>query len=206
MTNPYPYSYGGFTGSEVHNDGEIYAAAVWRVWENFQAAGVSKNTLWDYLIDGMNYTPAGPTMDQMRDGILQSAAGSGHECLIWKGFAAQGIGTGAKVRVRGPNYTVTESFGVPSNCQGGGSNVAPSASFTSSVNGLTASFTDTSTDSDGTIASRSWSFGDGASSTATNPSHTYTSRRNLLRLAHGHRQRWPQQQHQQERHGHGTDG
>ena len=34
-----------------------------------------------------------------------------------------------------------------------------------------------STDPDGTIASYSWNFGDGATSAATNPSHTYTSAR-----------------------------
>jgi PKD repeat protein len=32
-----------------------------------------------------------------------------------------------------------------------------------------------STDSDGTIVSRAWTFGDGGTSTATNPSHTYTA-------------------------------
>ncbi len=58
---------------------------------------------------------------------------------------------------------------------GGGGNAAPVANFTSSTNGLTASFTDTSTDSDGTIASRSWNFGDGATSTLANPSRTYTA-------------------------------
>lgn len=52
-------------------------------------------------------------------------------------------------------------------------NVAPTASFTSSCAGLTCTFTDTSTDSDGTIASRSWTFGDGGTSTATNPSHAF---------------------------------
>src|SRR6185437_5425401 len=31
------------------------------------------------------------------------------------------------------------------------------------------------TDSDGTISSRSWTFGDGGTSTATNPSHTYAA-------------------------------
>lgn len=55
------------------------------------------------------------------------------------------------------------------------SNNPPTASFTSSVTDLTASFTDTSTDSDGFIASRSWNFGDSATSTAQNPSHTYAS-------------------------------
>jgi len=56
---------------------------------------------------------------------------------------------------------------------GGGGNVAPVANFTFSTSGLTANFTDSSTDSDGTIASRSWNFGDGTTSTATNPSKTY---------------------------------
>ena len=36
-------------------------------------------------------------------------------------------------------------------------------------------FTDTSADSDGTIASRSWNFGDSTTSTATNPSKTYAA-------------------------------
>jgi PKD repeat protein len=57
----------------------------------------------------------------------------------------------------------------------GGTNAAPTANFTFTTSGLTASFTDTSTDSDGTIASRSWSFGDGGTSTATNPSRTYAA-------------------------------
>jgi xanthomonalisin len=58
---------------------------------------------------------------------------------------------------------------------GGTTNVPPVASFGDSISGLTVSFTDSSTDSDGSIASRSWNFGDGGTSTATNPSHTYTA-------------------------------
>jgi PKD repeat protein len=56
-----------------------------------------------------------------------------------------------------------------------GDNAAPAANFTFTTMGLTAIFTDTSTDSDGTIASWAWSFGDGSSSTAKNPSHTYAT-------------------------------
>ncbi len=56
-----------------------------------------------------------------------------------------------------------------------GVNAPPTANFTYTTNGLTATFTDTSTDSDGTIASRSWNFGDGGTSTATSPSHTYAT-------------------------------
>jgi subtilisin family serine protease len=60
---------------------------------------------------------------------------------------------------------------------GGGTptNAAPVASFTNSCTGLSCTFTDASTDSDGTIASRSWNFGDGTTSTAANPSKTYAA-------------------------------
>ena len=61
---------------------------------------------------------------------------------------------------------------------GGGSppaNVPPVANFSDSISGLSVNFTDSSTDSDGSIASRSWNFGDGSTSTATNPSHTYAA-------------------------------
>jgi PKD repeat protein len=46
----------------------------------------------------------------------------------------------------------------------------PTASFTATTSGLTASLTDTST---GAPTSWSWSFGDGSISTAQSPSHTY---------------------------------
>jgi xanthomonalisin len=58
---------------------------------------------------------------------------------------------------------------------GGGGNVPPVANFSDTVSGLAVSFTDSSTDSDGTIASRSWNFGDGSTSTTTSPSHTYAA-------------------------------
>ncbi|MBL8297399.1 MAG: pre-peptidase C-terminal domain-containing protein [Rhodanobacteraceae bacterium] len=54
-------------------------------------------------------------------------------------------------------------------------NTPPVANFSFATNGLSANFTDSSTDSDGTIASRSWNFGDSTTSTATNPSKTYTA-------------------------------
>ncbi len=77
--------------------------------------------------------------------------------------------------------TVTDNAGATNTKTGtvtvssGPGNVAPVANFTSSTSGLTATFTDSSTDSDGTIASRSWNFGDGGTSTATNPTRTYAA-------------------------------
>lgn len=54
-------------------------------------------------------------------------------------------------------------------------NLPPVASFTQSINNLAVNFSDTSTDSDGSIASRNWNFGDGSSSTAANPAKTYAT-------------------------------
>lgn len=58
---------------------------------------------------------------------------------------------------------------------GGTTNTPPVANFSVTTSGLTATFTDSSTDSDGSIASHAWSFGDGGTSTAASPSHTYTA-------------------------------
>jgi len=54
-------------------------------------------------------------------------------------------------------------------------NQAPTANFTFSCSVLTCSFTSTSSDPDGSIASYSWTFGDGGTSTAQNPSHIYVT-------------------------------
>ena len=54
-------------------------------------------------------------------------------------------------------------------------NDPPTADFTSSNSDLTALFTDTSTDTDGTVVSWDWDFGDSGTSTAQNPSHAYAA-------------------------------
>ena len=60
---------------------------------------------------------------------------------------------------------------------GGTGNSPPVAHFSFVANGLTENFSDSSTDPNGnaTITSRAWTFGDGSTSTATNPSHTYAA-------------------------------
>jgi subtilisin family serine protease len=54
-------------------------------------------------------------------------------------------------------------------------NKAPSASFTFTTEGLTASFTDTSTDADSDITKWSWNFGDGTTSSLQHPEKTYSA-------------------------------
>lgn len=56
-----------------------------------------------------------------------------------------------------------------------GSPSIPDAVFSYSPSGLTVQFTDKSTDQGGTIASYSWDFGDGQTSTSKSPSHTYAA-------------------------------
>ncbi|TLZ45671.1 MAG: PKD domain-containing protein [Gammaproteobacteria bacterium] len=64
------------------------------------------------------------------------------------------------------------SHPIVSGSSGGGT---PTANFTYSASALTVSFTDTSTDSGGTIGSHAWTFGDGGTSSAPNPTHTYAA-------------------------------
>jgi hypothetical protein len=109
-------TYGDVTGAEVHADGEVYGAIGWQLMQNFGAE--RRSDLFTYLVDGMNFTPAQPTYEQMRDGILQAANGSADDqCLIWNAFAKYGVGVGATGVVKGKAVIVTESFVVPQNCQ-----------------------------------------------------------------------------------------
>ncbi len=73
--------------------------------------------------------------------------------------------------------TVTDNANATNSVQHGvtvsQANQSPTAAFTSSCTNLTCNFTNQSSDPDGTIASSSWTFGDGQTSTASNPSHIY---------------------------------
>lgn len=91
---------------------------MWRVRASYLAAGLTVDDLQGDWVDGMNYTPAGPAFEDMRDGMLQSVAGTGRECLIWRGFAQTGIGVGVTGTVnRRGQVSVTESFALPASCQ-----------------------------------------------------------------------------------------
>jgi hypothetical protein len=112
----YPLTYGNVTGAEVHNDGEIYAAVVWRMIELF---GSRRNELFHYVVDGMNFTPSTPAYEDMRDGILASVANgpTPSDCnLVWQAFAQFGIGVGAQGTVTATGVQITESFQMPENC------------------------------------------------------------------------------------------
>jgi PKD repeat protein len=75
--------------------------------------------------------------------------------------------------------TVTDNQGATNSVQHpvtvSQANQSPTAAFTSSCTNLTCNFTNQSSDPDGSIASSSWNFGDGQTSTAASPSHTYSA-------------------------------
>jgi hypothetical protein len=117
----YPYTYKDLcnAGCEVHNDGEIYAAATWKFRELALAAGLSNEQAYTWWVQGMNYTPAGPSMENMRDGMVQAATVLGRDaCIVWRAFASRGIGVGSSAVLTkgGRSVSVTESFAVPPGC------------------------------------------------------------------------------------------
>lgn len=101
------------------------------------------------------------------------------------------FGDGATSTVQSPSHTyatggtrsvtltVTDNQGatasVSQNVTVTAANQPPVASFTFNCSALTCSFMSTSSDPDGTIGAYSWAFGDGATSTAQSPSHTYAT-------------------------------
>ena len=90
-------------------------------------------------------------------------SGAGAGTVRWSAVDAEGL--------------VTAYWFYPTtvNCAGGGTlPTAPAASFSWICQKLVCTFTDQSTD-DGTIVSWAWTFGDGGTSTAQNPSHTYAA-------------------------------
>ncbi|HXW04556.1 MAG TPA: M36 family metallopeptidase [Vicinamibacterales bacterium] len=161
----YPLTYSSVTGSSVHNDGEIYAAAMWRLRELWLASGRSMDALWDVVVGGMNFTPSRPAYEDMRDGILAASTTTEGDCVIWQAFAQFGIGQGADGREScfGPfcSVSITQSFVVPSICSSTPPpNTAPSVTISTPANnssftvGTAISFSGSASDAeDGSLSS-----------------------------------------------------
>jgi PKD repeat protein len=108
---------------------------------------------------------------------LVTTDGAGHAAFSVTLSATTGIGTTLTATATRLSSGATSEF---SACIAATSGVPPvakaSALPTSGSAPLATQFSSAgSTDPDGTIASYSWNFGDGGSSTAANPSHTYSS-------------------------------
>ena len=92
------------------------------------------------------------------------------------------ITSGSNGNAAGPGYDLASGRGsviwsaAYAELGGTGGNTAPVANFGFSTSRLTAAFTDTSTDAENNIVGHAWDFGDGSTSTATNPSHKYAAK------------------------------
>lgn len=77
--------------------------------------------------------------------------------------------------------TVTDDDGASSvrtltvTASAGGTNIPPMPNFNRPCTSRTCTFTDRTSENDGSIVARSWDFGDGTTSTAASPTHSYAS-------------------------------
>ena len=112
----YPNTYKAITGQEVHADGEVYAAIMWRLASLMGGTEAARAQLLTYFVDAMNYIPATPGYEDMRAGLLQATPETLH-CSVWNAFAAYGVGQGSSAVITRNGVTITESFTVPAACQ-----------------------------------------------------------------------------------------
>ncbi len=103
-------------GCEVHDDGEIWAAALWDLRQFYVgdlglAAGrVAADEL---IVEGLMLTPPLPSMLDARDAILQAelASGGTNQADLWQVFAGRGMGCSAFSA--GDTGTVGAAFDIP---------------------------------------------------------------------------------------------
>ncbi len=111
----YPNTYADITGESVHNDGEIYAAIIWRLITFLGNTDENRAQLLTYFVDAMNHIPATPTYENMRTGLL-TATPLEMNCTVWSAFAEYGVGVGSSATVTASGVSVTESFAIPEGC------------------------------------------------------------------------------------------
>ena len=152
-----PGCYGG-----VHADGEVLMGAAWKVRANLQAVNgdAAGGLIADTLFLGwMNAYDQGTIRSIIETQWLTLDDDNGN------------INDGT------PNWQEINDGFLEQGFPGFFPNGAPTASFTSDTTGgsapLTVNFSDTSVGN--TILAWSWDFGDGSTSTAQNPTHTYLS-------------------------------
>jgi extracellular elastinolytic metalloproteinase len=119
----YTRTYANVAGTGVHFDGEVYAAAMWRLRELWLGSGRTADSLFGHFVDGMNYTPSTPAYEDMRSGMLAAIANTAGAdatarcALVWQAFAQFGIGVGAKGTVlSSTSVSITPSSTARSDC------------------------------------------------------------------------------------------
>ena len=123
----------GSQASEVHNQGEIWCAALWDARANLitKLGFTNGNRLILQLVtDALPLTPANPNFIQARDAIIQADQinnNGTNRMELWAAFARRGMGANATSPDSSTTIGVVESFDLPDNLQ-----VNPSLAFTAS--------------------------------------------------------------------------
>ncbi|PKQ22127.1 MAG: cell surface protein, partial [Actinobacteria bacterium HGW-Actinobacteria-5] len=167
------------------NDGRLRYGVYTGVQNVIDSAKSYNDGAWHYLVAQQDTTVG---MQLWVDGVLvgtnpQTAAQNytGYWRLggdnTWGGNTSNYF-AGSLDEVAVYSRTLPQSEILDHLAKGGGDlpNVNPTASFTYSVNKLAVNFNGSgSSDSDGTVASYLWNFGDGGSSTLAEPTHSYAA-------------------------------
>lgn len=120
----------------------------------------AQDEMADLLVGGTKRTFGGVFVNGMFEMIDINGSGGESMADTWTIFGDPSL----QLRTPGtPNGPVS------------GGNIPPTANFTYSDNLLQVTFTDASSDSDGSVVSWAWNFGDGNTSTLQNPVHTFAA-------------------------------
>lgn len=119
----HPWTYGDLctkhsNGCEEHADGEIWAAALWKMRSNIIDNGGTAATADQLVVDGLKLTPESPSMLDARDAIVLAALvtnWSAYQCAIWEAFADSGMGWSASSLGHNDDEP-SEAFDLPDTC------------------------------------------------------------------------------------------
>jgi Fungalysin metallopeptidase (M36)/PA domain/Ig-like domain CHU_C associated/Secretion system C-terminal sorting domain/Fungalysin/Thermolysin Propeptide Motif len=134
VTNPLTYANmgTGTIGTEVHNIGEIWCAAIWEMtWGIIQQEGTINPNLYNFnvatttggnsialklVMEGMKLQPCSPGFVDGRNAILaadRNLYSGRHACAIWTAFAKRGLGYAAVQGSSGSATDQTASTALP---------------------------------------------------------------------------------------------
>ena len=161
-------------------DVTVWLAGTAGPWEHIGVEATvvdsSNNPIGGVTVDMQLETPGGSTVT----GTATTDSSGVASIVFEKASRTSGVYTGTVIGLTKSGYSWDNAADVETSdtydsSGGGTTNNPPTADFAYTTSELTATFTDQSSDSDGSISSWSWDFGDSATSTVQNPSHTYSS-------------------------------
>ena len=170
--------------SQPHGVGFVWCSMLWDMtWllideygfdPDFYNGTGGNNIAMQLVTEGMKIQPCGPGFIDGRDAILEADMqlyGGANQCLIWEAFAKRGLGVSASQGSANSRTDQVEAFDLPTICLI--PDFPPQAAFAlafgDECNGKFV-FEDQSTD---IPQMWMWDFGDGNSSTESNPTHIY---------------------------------